>query len=176
MLAVKQNNANLKYLLHTHGHYDHIIGDYDLKTKAGVKIFLHKEDKQLADKFHEQLMMFGAGGAKSPSIDEYIQDNQIIELGELKFKVIHTPGHTPGGVCYLIEDALFSGDTLFEECIGRTDFPGGSFEQLRNSIVNKLFTLKENIKVYPGHGPSTTIAHEKEFNPYFGTKATSIDR
>lgn len=94
----------------------------------------------------------------------FIKDNDTIPVGNMQIKVIHTPGHTEGGVCYLIDDKLFSGDTLFRESVGRTDLFGGSFEKLSDSIKNKLFKLNENITVYPGHGPITTIGHEKKYN------------
>ena len=171
MQEVNSSQINFKYIFHTHAHLDHISGDYELKTKAGVKIFLHKDDKFLVDKFNDQLNMFSMPDVENPVIDEYIEDGQILKVGNLKFKVIHTPGHSPGGVCFLVDNTLFSGDTLFADSVGRTDLPGGSYEQLQDSIVNKLFILDENIKVYPGHGDSTTIKHEKENNPFFGAKS-----
>jgi len=114
--------------------------------------------------------MFGMKSAETPKIDGFLEDGQIIEVGNLKLKVIHTPGHSAGGVCFLVDKILFSGDTLFADSVGRTDLPGGSYETLGNSIKNKLFTLNEDITVYPGHGESTTIGYEKQNNPYFGVK------
>ena len=168
---IKNSGANLKYIFYTHAHLDHISGDYDLKKSGNIKNFLHEGDKFLVDKFKEQLMMFGMPDKESPVIDEYIKDGQVLEVGNLKFKVIHTPGHSPGSVCYLIDEVLFAGDTLFADSVGRTDLPGGSYQQLKDSIVHSLFTLDDNIKVYPGHGPATTIRHEKKNNPFFGERA-----
>ncbi|HSA06830.1 MAG TPA: MBL fold metallo-hydrolase [Candidatus Gastranaerophilales bacterium] len=168
---LKSLQANLKYIFYTHAHLDHISGDFELKSKINVKTFLHKDDQFLVDKFKEQLFMFGMPQTETPLIDEYVEDGQILEVGALKFKVIHTPGHSPGSVSYLVNDVVFSGDTLFADSVGRTDLPGGSYEQLRDSIINKLFVLDDKIKVYPGHGESTTIGHEKQNNPFFGKKA-----
>ena len=170
MLEVRKANAKLKYVLHTHGHLDHIPGDIELKAKAGAKIFIHQADQFLVDKFKDQLMMFGLPDMEIPVVDEYVEDGQIIKVGNLELKVIHTPGHSPGSVCYLVENHLFSGDTLFKDSVGRTDLPGGSYEQLGKSIVNRLFTLGDEVNVYPGHGAPTTIGHEKRNNPFFGKK------
>jgi len=165
---VKETQVNLKYIFYTHAHMDHICGDHALKEKFNLKAFMHIEDKFLVDMFKEQLGMFGMPDRENPVVDEFISEGQELEVGKLKFKVIHTPGHSPGSVCYLSEDALFSGDTLFANSVGRTDLPGGNFEQLRDSIVNQLFKLDNEIKVYPGHGPTTTIGNEKLNNPFFG--------
>jgi len=161
-------NAKIKYLLNTHGHLDHIAGNYDIQTKAGAKVLIHKADEFLVESLQKQLAMYGMPNCETPKIDEFVEDGQIISVGELIFKVIHTPGHSPGSVCYLTDNALFAGDTLFADSVGRTDLPGGSYEELEKSIKNKLFTLDEAIKVYPGHGPSTSIGHEKIHNPFFG--------
>jgi hydroxyacylglutathione hydrolase len=169
-LLIKENNANLKYILHTHGHFDHIQGDWEIQQNFDVKTFLHKNDETLAKSLKQELMMFGMKSAETPKIDGFLEDGQIIEVGKLKLKVIHTPGHTQGGVCFLVDKVLFAGDTLFADAVGRTDLQGGSYEVLGDSIKNKLFTLDEDITVYPGHGPSTTIGHEKQNNPYFGAK------
>lgn len=165
---VEDTGANLKYIFHTHGHLDHISGDVELKAKAGVKIFIHKNDQPLVDRLKDQLMMFGLPDMEIPVIDEYVEDGQTLKVGNLEFSAIHTPGHTPGGVCYLIDDVLFSGDTLFRESVGRTDLPGGSYEQLMESITTKLFKLDEETKVYPGHGKPTSIGYEKKYNPFCG--------
>ncbi len=170
MQEVRQNKADLKYVFHTHGHLDHIAGDVDLKAKAGVLIYIHKDDQFLVDSLKDQLMMFGLPDMEIPVIDKHVEDGQVLEVGNLKFRVIHTPGHSPGGVCYLVDNVLFSGDTLFNGSVGRTDLPGGSYEQLGESITKKLFALKEDIAILPGHGPATTIEHEREHNPFFGKK------
>jgi glyoxylase-like metal-dependent hydrolase (beta-lactamase superfamily II) len=165
---VNNYNAKIKYILNTHGHLDHVAGDYDIHKNMGAKVLLHKADEFLIDSFQEHITMFGMAKYNTPKVDEYITDGQEIKLDGLTFKVIHTPGHSPGSVSYLIDNVLFSGDTLFADSVGRTDLPGGSYEELRDSVKNKLFFLDESIVVYPGHGPSTIIKHEKYNNPFFG--------
>lgn len=171
MREIKAANAELKYILHTHGHFDHVAGNYLLRKQTGAKALIHKDDMPLIGMFKQHLMMFGEPDAENPVIDEHVEDEQVINVGEMSFKVIHTPGHSAGGVCYLVDNVLFSGDTLFAGSIGRTDLPGGSFEKIGESIVNKLFALNDYVKIYPGHGPSTTIGYEKQNNPYLGEKA-----
>jgi len=164
----KDNNANIKYILNTHGHFDHTAGDYDLREKTGAKVLLNQKDIYFVENIKTHLEFYNMPQFEIPKIDEYLEDGQIIKVGNLEFKVICTPGHSEGSVCFLVDDTLFSGDTLFANSAGRTDLPGGSYEKLKESIVNKLFTLNESIKVYPGHGPSTSIGYEKKNNPYFG--------
>lgn len=167
----KDNNAHIKYILNTHGHFDHTAGDYDIREKAGAKVLMHESDLYFVNNIKDHLALYNMPQYEIPKIDEYIQDEQIISVGNLQIKVIHTPGHSEGSVCFLIDNHLFSGDTLFADEVGRTDLPGGSFEKLRDSVINKLFILDESIKVYPGHGPITSIGHEKKNNPYFGERA-----
>ena len=165
-----KNKVKIKYILNTHGHLDHVAGDYDIQSKEDAKVLLHKDDEFLVKALKQHLALYGMPEYEVPKIDEYIEDGQEIKAGGMTFKVIHTPGHSPGAVCYLTDNVLFSGDTLFADSVGRTDLPGGSYEELGNSIKNKLFILDENITVYPGHGPSTTIKHEKAHNPFFGSQ------
>lgn len=158
--TLQEYNATLKYLLLTHGHFDHVLGVNDIKKKFGCKVLINKEDENLYTSANSYVAQYGIGNVEIPKVDGYVEDNQVIKLGEHEIKVITTPGHTLGGVCYLVDDMLFSGDTLFYECVGRTDLPGGSFEQLVKNIKEKLFTLDKHIKVYPGHGYTSTIGHE----------------
>lgn len=158
--TLKEYGATLKYLLLTHGHFDHILGVNEIKNKFGCKVLLHKEDEILYNSVNQYVAQYGIGNVEIPKIDGYVEENEIIKFGENEIKVIATPGHTLGGVCYLVKDMLFSGDTLFYECVGRTDLPGGSFSQLKSNIQEKLFTLDKHIKVYPGHGRPSTIGHE----------------
>jgi len=168
--AVKQllNKYEVKLVcvLNTHGHLDHIAGDYELQAGEGAKVIVHKADQPLVDTLKEHLKHFGMPDYEVPTVNEYVEDGQELDLAGLKFKVIHTPGHTQGGVCYLIDEVLFSGDTLFADSVGRTDLPGGSYEQLGQSIKQKLYTLNDNVRVLPGHGFETTIAYEKKNNPF----------
>jgi len=164
--TLKEYGAQLKYILLTHGHFDHILGINDFKSKHDCKVLVHEDDKILMDSIKEFAANFGLPPADVQKVDGYLTENDIIKIGEHEIKVIHTPGHTKGGVCYLVEDKLFSGDTLFYESVGRTDLPGGSFNELKSNIEQKLFTLDENIKVYPGHGWTSTIGHEKINNRF----------
>lgn len=164
--ALKESGATLKYILLTHGHFDHVLGINDFKGKYDCKVLMHEADKILIETINEFTKRFGTESVETPKIDGYVKEGDIIKFGENEINVIHTPGHTQGGVCYLIEDMLFSGDTLFYESVGRTDLPGGNFNQLKSNIQEKLFTLDENIKVYSGHGPSSTIGHEKANNQF----------
>ena len=164
ILELKKQDANLKYVLLTHGHFDHISGLNDLPE--GVKVLMHNSDMEWINEVNTYLPMIGMPSMEVPKIDEFIKDNDIIKLGNIEIKVIHTPGHTQGGVCFLIEDKLFSGDTIFRESVGRCDLPGGNFDQIVKSIEDKIFTLPENTIIYPGHGKTTSVAWEKEHNSY----------
>lgn len=151
--------AKVKYILLTHGHVDHVGGVVDLKKKYNVPFYIHKAD--------EEMIMMGADVfGDLPVADGYIKEGDVIAFGNLKAKCIHTPGHTPGGVCFQIEDKVFTGDTLFQGSIGRTDFAGGSYEEIISSIVNKILPLGDNAEVYPGHGPKSSVIFEKARNPF----------
>lgn len=167
---LKEYGATLGYILNTHGHVDHISGNYEIQTKLGAKALLNKLDMPLVDLFEKQIELFGLPPETKPTIDGHLEEGQVIECGNIKLKVIHTPGHSPGGVCLFDEKnkILFSGDTLFFNSVGRTDLMGGSFDILENSVENKLFTLDPSTIVYPGHGCETTIEREKKSNPFFG--------
>lgn len=164
--AIKENEAKLKYILLTHGHFDHVLGVNEFKKLYGCKALIHQNDEimlQNVDKFSSS---FGFNKAEAQNADGYLEDNQSIYFGGYEIKVIHTPGHSQGSVCYLVDDMLFSGDTLFKECVGRTDLYGGNFEQLKENIENKLFTLEGHTKVFPGHGEFSTIEHERTNNEF----------
>ena len=155
---------DVEYILLTHGHFDHIMGLNELKKELNAKAVISREDLILSDKINEFTRLFGIPDSEPPVYEKYVQDGDIIKVGEFEIKVISTPGHTEGGVCYLIDGKLFSGDTLFRESVGRTDLFGGSFTKLSDSIKNKLFKLDDNTEVFPGHGDMTTIGHEKMYN------------
>ena len=163
---VKKNNLKVKYILLTHGHFDHVLGINRMNEVLGAKVYVHEGDKEQVVNTRAVMTMFGlpTEGVENPKITATLSDAGELTLGNQVIKVIETPGHTPGGVCYLIGDCLFSGDTLFHGTIGRTDLPGGSFQQIKHSVKDILFALDENIKVYPGHGEPTSIGYEKKFN------------
>lgn len=166
---VEKLGFTVKYLLHTHAHFDHVLGSRSMKEKTGAQICLHKEDQWLYDNLDTQCRMFGFAPDEPLPVDHYLSDEESVKAGEIEAKVIHTPGHTPGSLCYSVEHTepvLFAGDTLFNGGIGRTDLWGGSYDQIIDSIKERLMTLEGETRVVPGHGPETTIWTEKKQNPY----------
>lgn len=164
--AIEQYGATLKYILLTHGHFDHVLGVNDFRKKYDCKVLVHEADQNLLENVNQFTRDFGMPQVEVQKVDGYINENKIITFGDIEVKTIHTPGHTLGSVCFLIEDKLFSGDTIFYETVGRTDLKGGSFIDLKNNIKNKIFTLDDNIEIYPGHGRSTTVGYEKVNNKF----------
>lgn len=155
----------LKVIVLTHGHGDHLGAVADLQEKTGVPVILHEEDGPMAsDSKKNFTAMMGPGIEITP--DGLLQDGDEILLGDQPVTVIHTPGHTQGGICLKTDKLLFSGDTLFMQSIGRTDLAGGNHRQLIKSIHDKLFTLDDDVQVFPGHGPDTTIGDERRKNPH----------
>jgi len=163
---IKNNNFHVTHILLTHGHVDHLAGVAEIKKATQAEIMMSKDDLILVNNAGTQAKLFDLRPADHFTVDRYVNDDFQFKVGDINIKVITTPGHSPGGVCYYIQNYLFSGDTLFAESIGRTDLPGGSYELLLSSIRNKLLILPFNTIVYPGHGPSTTIERERKFNPY----------
>ncbi len=159
----RQKGLNIRSVLLTHGHFDHIAGCAELQA-AGAQIGCAEAEKSLLT---SSANLAAEMGVRIPafSVDFTFQGGDELDLCGLKFTVLATPGHTPGGVCFLCGDSLFTGDTLFCESVGRTDFPGGSTSQLRES-VKKLLALPGNLTVYPGHDEPTTLEHERMFNPF----------
>lgn len=162
--TVDELGAKVKYILITHGHFDHIMGLNSLKKTLNAPAVICKEDIAISDKINDFTRLFGVPDSVPPTYEKFVKDGDVIEVGDLKIKVIQTAGHTEGGVCYLVDENLFSGDTLFRQSVGRTDLYGGSFEKICHSVKDILFNLDENTKVFPGHGPMTTIAYEKKHN------------
>lgn len=162
------DGEKLKYILLTHGHFDHVLGINGMKEKTGAKVLVNKNDVARMEESASIMKTFGVQGVEIPHADGFINDGDIIEFGNTKIKAIATPGHTEGGMCYLVDDKLFSGDTLFKGTVGRCDLAGGNLKKLSDSVNNKLFAMDENITVYPGHGPETTIDYEKQYNEIRG--------
>ncbi|MCC6544686.1 MAG: MBL fold metallo-hydrolase [Nitrospirae bacterium] len=168
--TLKKYSLNLGKILLTHGHIDHVSGVKSLKEATGATVFLHKGDIFLYEQLPTQASFFGITADEIVQIDKILEDGMEIGEGCLKCSVIHTPGHTPGSVSfYFPEGVVFTGDTLFRWSIGRTDLWGSSHEELMSSIKDKLFKLDETTRVYPGHGPATTIGSEKRDNPFLKT-------
>jgi hydroxyacylglutathione hydrolase len=158
----------VRYLLNTHAHYDHVCGMRAVQEALGGEYWLHPGDRSLLDHLSEQGALFGFPAARAPELVHDLADGQRLALGEETIEVIHTPGHSPGGVCFRGGDDLWVGDTLFAGSVGRTDLPGGSFEELERSIRTRLFPLGDEVRVHPGHGPATTLGRERAGNPYVG--------
>jgi hydroxyacylglutathione hydrolase len=165
----KKHGLTVKYLLHTHAHFDHILGSRAMREATKAKICLHKEDEFLYNNLEKQCALFGFESTEVLPIDQYLNDEEQLKIGKISTSVIHTPGHTPGSTCFRVaegESVLFSGDTLFEGSIGRTDLWGGSFDEIIKSIKGKLLPLDDSTRVVPGHGSDTSIWKEKKINPY----------
>ncbi len=171
---IDKEKLNLKYILITHGHFDHVYCVSEIKKYFPLApVMMHKDDVELLNQVPFQCSMAEIPQIQVPCIDALADEKtKNLTLGNTEIKIIHTKGHSQGGVCYLIGDILFSGDTLFKESIGRCDLYGGDFSEIEKSIRNKIFTLDENIKVFPGHGYPTDIYHEKRYNPYFGSSCS----
>ncbi len=165
--AIKNSGADVKYILHTHGHFDHILGTHHAKEALDAKIAIHPADERcLSSRLYSLMDMFGVDAELIPEkADVLINDGDIIRFGDSELNVMHTPGHTPGGVCFISESerVIFSGDTLFHSTAGRTDGVGGDFDELCASL-RKLISLDGNYTVYPGHSIATDLDHERKRN------------
>ncbi len=158
-------HADLEYILLTHGHYDHIGGVKEIKERFNAKAVISEADAPMLSSSKLSLAVFCGGVHHDTNADILVKEGDIIQLGETEIKVMETPGHTKGGVCYIAEDVMFTGDTLFCCSCGRTDFPGSSFSEMKNSL-HRLASLDKNYKIYPGHEAFSTLDFEKHNNPY----------
>lgn len=154
------------YIVNTHGHGDHIGGNEWFRERLQASLAIHSDDASMLPDSKKNLSAYMDSPIPSHQADLLLKDGDILPLGTHQIKVIHTPGHTRGCICLLVDKFLISGDTLFEQSIGRTDFPGGSHTQIIHSITTKLFILDDDVIVYPGHGPRTSIGMEKKSNPF----------
>ena len=165
----EQDGIAIKYIVNTHGHVDHTSGNADMKNKTGARIIIHEADAaMLTGTPSMMLRMFRAKA--SPEADITVTDGDSISVGGVTLQVLHTPGHTPGGMALYMPGYVFTGDTLFVESVGRTDLPGASWQQMYQSIMEKLMTLPDETVVFPGHNygrkPASTIGDEKQYNPF----------
>jgi hydroxyacylglutathione hydrolase len=168
LLKLAALNLKVKYIINTHGHFDHVGANRKMKEATGADILIHDLDAPMLGSLVQAAASFGLKSENSPPPDKTVDDGDIITFGKISLKVIHTPGHSPGGISLYTPGVLFVGDTLFQGSIGRTDLPGGNFNTLKSSIQNKLFPLDDNCRVFTGHGPETSIGKEKRYNPFVG--------
>jgi glyoxylase-like metal-dependent hydrolase (beta-lactamase superfamily II) len=154
----------------THGHIDHVIGAADLKAATGAPLQIHADDTEWLAALSQQAEQFGFEGAHPPAVDHFHVDGEAFRLGTREAVVLHTPGHSRGSCCIFFpkDRVLFSGDTLFSGSVGRTDLPGGDFGQLERSIRQRVFTLGDEVRFYPGHGPGGLVGDERRSNPFVG--------
>jgi len=161
-------NLQVERIIHTHAHLDHFLASGKMKEATGAKLALHREDLFLWDMLEDQCRLFGIPFEPPPPPDQWLENEEEIDLNDLQGKALHTPGHTPGSMCFLFESQklLIAGDTLFQGSIGRTDLWGGDFKKIEKSIQEKLYTLDEETSVITGHGESTSIGHEMRANSF----------
>jgi hydroxyacylglutathione hydrolase len=158
LITLAKDKLRCVYIINTHGHFDHSADNKRLKEVTGAQLLIHQADAPMI--VHQ---------SNSPPPDRYLGEGDIITFGDLSLKVLHTPGHSPGGISLVTDKIVFVGDTLFAGSIGRTDFPGGDDEGLLRNVREKIFTLGDDVVVYPGHGPRTTVGRERKTNPFFTT-------
>jgi glyoxylase-like metal-dependent hydrolase (beta-lactamase superfamily II) len=163
------HNLEIEVIFNTHGHFDHVGGNKKLKETTGAKIAIHTDDVHYLSKLSESAAAWGMAAENSPPPDMLLADGQVVETDGLRFTVLHTPGHSPGSVSLVLEgaDIVFTGDLIFAGSIGRSDFPGGDYTALIQSVKEKIFTLGDDVRILSGHGPQTTVGFEKQHNPFF---------
>ncbi|MFH1625417.1 MAG: MBL fold metallo-hydrolase [Pseudomonadota bacterium] len=168
--AANHEGVNIKFIVNTHSHVDHICGNAEIRRVSGAKLIIHESEKKSLTRLHKKLLNLLLGGRPSPPPDILVKDGDTIKIGSSTLGVIHTPGHSRGGICLYGYNNLFTGDTIFVGGIGRTDLPGGSIRVLLDSIKNRLLVLPDDTIVWPGHNygtsPSSTIIKERLYNSF----------
>ena len=166
LTRIEEGGWKVKYIVDTHGHFDHTGANGTLKEGTGAPLLIHRDDAALLETQQQHAASYGVLVPASPEPDRLLCDGEVLKLGELSIDVIHTPGHSPGGICLNCGDILIVGDTLFASSIGRTDLPGANYHTLIDSIKSRLLTLDDSVRVYPGHGEDTTIGEERIHNQF----------
>ncbi len=164
--ALDERNLEPEKIINTHGHVDHLAGVKELQERLELPFYLHESDEWLLESLPVLSAEYGIPTQGIPKVDDYLNEGDIVAIGDISLKVLHTPGHSPGGVCFLAEEHIIVGDTLFAGSIGRTDLPGGDYDVLLHSIETKLLTLDDSLNTYCGHGPATTIGQERRSNRF----------
>jgi len=166
--VAEKAGLNIRKVVNTHGHFDHIGANQHIVEKTGAELLIHADDLPLLQNARNHAEVYGLTVAASPEPGRLLEQGDTFQVGELSFRVYHVPGHSPGGICLLCEGHLFVGDVLFSGSVGRTDLPGGDFDSLVEGVRERLFTLPDETIVHPGHGPDTTIGRERQENPFVG--------
>jgi glyoxylase-like metal-dependent hydrolase (beta-lactamase superfamily II) len=169
--VVREKGLTVKYIVNTHGHFDHVGANKALKDATGAEILLHEGDAPVMASAPLQSRAFGMNTVSSPPADRYLKHGDVLIAGDASLKVLHTPGHSPGGISLLGQGMVFTGDALFAGSIGRTDLPGGDLMTLLRSIKTNLMSLPDDTKVFCGHGPASTIGDERNDNPFLNKQA-----
>jgi hydroxyacylglutathione hydrolase len=163
---IREKGLKVKYIINTHAHFDHVGANRAIKEATGAELLIHKDDAPVLATVSSQSRSFGMNPVSSPAPDRLLKHGDIITAGEISLKVLHTPGHTAGGISLLEEGIVFTGDSLFAGSIGRTDLPGGDLMTLLRAIRTNLMTLPDDTKIFSGHGPASTIGDERTENPF----------
>jgi len=166
LMALAESKLTVSCIINTHGHFDHVGANKRLKEVTGADIMIHELDAPMLSELAVTAGAMGLQADNSPSADRILADGDAITFGNITMTVLHTPGHTPGGISLFTDGHVFVGDTLFAGSVGRTDFPGGDFATLKASVKSKLYVLDDDVIVYPGHMGRTTIGREKQSNPF----------
>ena len=168
LATIHRENLIVEYIINTHGHMDHVMANHQIKEATGAKVLIHEQDAKMLKNAHYNLSVYVGKAATFEDADQLLKDGDTITFGSVTLKVLHTPGHSPGGICLFAEneDILFCGDTIFCESVGRSDLVGGSYSQIINSVKEKIMVLKDDVKLLPGHGPDSSVGWERRMNPF----------